>query len=104
MRRSGFGFGLFWLLLTILIAGGAAAIGYQAGASGTSVPIWVGLGFGFFGWLPFLFLILLLVGFLARPRWHGGHGTHGRERFEGRLRDWHRREHGEAPPEDKVSV
>ena len=108
MRR----FGLLWLVLTLVIAGGAAALGYQMGVSGTSVPIWVGFGLGFFGWFPFLLILLLLFAVLGRfgrfghRGWHGGYGRHGYGGMENRLRDWHQKEHGEKPEAstEKVSV
>ncbi len=103
-----FRFGLLWFVFTLVIAGGAAALGYQAGAAGTSVPVWVGLGLGFFGWFPFLLILFLLFGFLFRPwrrgHWKGHHGGHGRPPFEDRMREWHSKEHGEAPKDQSVTV
>jgi hypothetical protein len=61
---------------------------------------------------PFLFIgLLFLIGgiFRGAGRWggHGPRGTYGpgqwneegRKRFEERAAEWHRRQHGDAPPE-----
>ena len=64
---------------------------------------------GFFLFPLFLFGAFLLIGgiFRGAGRWGrggpNGHGPgpwneEGRRRFEERAREWHRREHGEAPP------
>jgi hypothetical protein len=64
---------------------------------------------GFFLFPLFLIGTFFLVGGIVRGggRWgHGGPGGHGpdpwneegRRRFEERAREWHRHEHGEAPP------
>ena len=113
MRR---GFGLAWIAVTGLIAGGAAYFSYQAGlsqglatklpAGGAGVPpYWYGYGphwgFGFFGFFWFLLLLLLFFG-LARGfgRWGRHCGRHWG--YEERLREWHREAHeqpaaGETP-------
>ena len=116
-----FAFGLLWILLTLVIAGGAAAYAYHLGTLATVAAAggggyivhpyggywgW-GPGFGFFpfGFLFPLFFILLLVSFLRPRRWYGGpgmyghHDEHRRQRFE----EWHRQAHGEAPAADPRS-
>ncbi len=115
-----FGFFLVWALLTLLIAGGAAGIAYNAGtmaavsaASGGAYlvhPYW-GYGFGFFpffGLFPlfgFLFFLLILFWiFGGRRRWYGGgwQGGYGPQGPHGHgvppaFEEWHRRAHGEQP-------
>ena len=61
---------------------------------------------GFFLFPLFLFGAFFLIGgiFRGAGRWGGhGHGPgpwneEGRRRFEERAREWHQREHGDAPP------
>ncbi len=64
---------------------------------------------GFFLFPLFLFGAFFLIGgiFRGAGRWgrHGPHGhgpgpwnEEGRRRFEERAQEWHRREHGDAPP------
>jgi hypothetical protein len=105
--------------LTLLIIGGAAAIGigaYNAGvahgiaesgrliaapAAGTPyVYVWPRpWGVGFFPFFPILFLVLFFFvvrGLVWRGRWHGG----GRYRYDGippMFEEWHRRAHAERP-------
>lgn len=118
-----FAFGLLWVLLTLVVAGGAAAYAYHLGtlatvsaAAGGGYVVhpyggywgWgPGFGFGFFpfGFLFPLFFILLLFWLLRPRRWHGGpggpwhHDEHRRHHFE----EWHRQAHGEAPPPEPRS-
>jgi hypothetical protein len=61
---------------------------------------------GFFLFPLFLFGTIFLIGGIARGagRWGGhGHGPgpwneEGRKRFEERAGEWHRQQHGDAPP------
>jgi uncharacterized BrkB/YihY/UPF0761 family membrane protein len=111
-------FAVVWGLLTALIAGVAAYIGYSAGlatkvattAGGPEgvVPYhYYGVGFGFFPFFGFFFFLLLLF-FIFRPRrwgWgghygmRGGYGPGGPGGLEDRLSDWHKKAHSteEAP-------
>lgn len=109
-----FAFGLLWVLLTLFIAGGAAAYAYHLGtlatvsaAAGGGYLVhpyggywgWgPGFGFGFFpfGFLFPLFFILLLF-WLLRPRRYG-HWHHHDEHRRQHLEEWHRQAHGETPP------
>lgn len=116
-----FGFGLIWLLVTLLIAGGAAAFAYHLGTLATvsaagDGAYWVhpyAYGFfPFFGIFPFFgfLLFIALLFFLFRPRrWYGGgygpggHRGYGPRDWQGGVppafEEWHRRAHGEAPQE-----
>jgi hypothetical protein len=108
MRR---GFALFWTLATAVIATVVGFFSYQAGwAAGLATKVPEGAVapyyyygphfFGFFGLIPLLLLILLLA-FIFRggrrrgPGYWGGRPTH----IEDRLQEWHRRAHGEEPPQ-----
>jgi hypothetical protein len=119
-----FGFGLVWLLVTLLIAGGAAAFAYHLGTLATVTaasdgaylvhPYAYGF-FPFFGLFPLIVFVLfiLLVARLFRPRrwgggWYGrggpqGHHGQGPRDWQGGLppmfEEWHRRAHGETAPE-----
>lgn len=115
------GFGLLWLLATLLIAGGAAAIAYQAGtmvAIGSAangaylVHPWIGYGYGFFPFFPlfpffgFLFVVLLLFWAFRAARWsrggwYGPRGGYGPPDWHHNVppafEEWHRRAHDETP-------
>jgi hypothetical protein len=108
MRR---GFALFWTLATAVIATVVGFFSYQAGwAAGLATKVPEGAVapyyyygphfFGFFGLIPLLFFILLLA-FIFRggrrrgPGYWGGPPSH----IEDRLQEWHRRAHGEEPPQ-----
>ncbi len=111
--------GLFGLVLTIAIAIGIGAIGYNAGLaqgladSGRAVVPFYGAPFGFgFGFLGLLFPLLFLFLFFGLARalfWRGpwkggaGYGPHQWGDRERMLEDWHRRAHGEAPAADRSS-
>lgn len=116
------GFGILWLLLTLLIASVVGVAAYQAGVGaalshpGVAPPYdygygWAwGFGFGAFHLLGFLFFLLLVI-FLFRlafrpwlgggrhrggwygPGGRGGYPPHVQSAFE----DLHRRAHGETP-------
>ena len=115
------GFGILWLLLTLLIAAGGGIVAYQAGvathvpaaAEGAPyygyAPFWA---FGFFGifhlfgLLFFLFLLFVLLRFAFMGRrwrggpggWRGGPPDAMRERMRERFEEMHRQAHGEEPP------
>ncbi|TME14581.1 MAG: hypothetical protein E6I70_15120 [Chloroflexi bacterium] len=120
-------FALIWGAFTLLIAGIAGFIGYQAGlashvatsSGAVEGPGAEGWGFGFFGFIPFLLVILLLVAIFRRPRWYGGGpwmhgrggwgGPGGPGGLESKLQDWHQKAHekptpGAQPPEDAARV
>jgi hypothetical protein len=107
------------LAISVLVLGGAAAIGigaYNAGvaqgiaesgrliaappAAAPYVYVWPRpWGFGFFPFFPLLFFFLFFFvvrGLLWRGRWHGG----WRYRYEGvppAFDEWHRRAHAGTP-------
>ena len=106
MRR---GFGLIWLFGTALIAGVASYFAYGAGwtagvatklPAGSTVPYYLYgphpyFGFGFVWFLLFLLFIFWLFRRMAGfGRWNGG----GRQRFDDRMRDWHRQAHEQQTP------
>lgn len=117
MRR---GFGIFWVVLTGIIAGAAAWFAYNAGLaanvanSGHGTVIVEGGGFGF-GFFPLFLIILLLLLVFRRRRWGGywggrgwnghGRGWDGNRQWEvppvidEKLRSWHDKAHGTTPPE-----
>jgi hypothetical protein len=110
------GFGLFWALATLVIAGIVAAIAYHAGQTATVVttapgstvvyPGYYG-GFGFFPLFGLLFFVIILFALFRRPWGHGWGGYYSRHGGSGegsvppmidaRLKDWHQRAHGETP-------
>jgi hypothetical protein len=116
------GFGILWLLLTVLIAAGVGVAAYQAGlathvpAAGAGAaypyygfaPFWAFGIFGLFhlfGLLFFLLLVFLLLRFAVFGRgrggpggWQGGPPEAMRERMRERFEEMHRRAHGEEPP------
>jgi len=126
MRR---GFGLVGLLATIIFVVIVGVIAYNIGWSdgvnthlpaatndGTVAPYYGphyrgGPGFGFFGIFWFLLILfgifwlfrIAFWGFGARRFWGGGYGRgwgHGPgQTFEERAQEWHRRQHGEQPPQ-----
>lgn len=82
-------------------------------------PGWGGPGFGIFGIFFFLFVLfgiffllrLLFWGFMGRAMmgggwgggwghrgWGYGPGGQGRQSFEERVQEWHRKQHGEQSP------
>jgi hypothetical protein len=102
-----FAYNLGWSngVATHLPAGAAGAPPYYYGA-----PFGAGLGFGFFGFLWFLLILfgvfwILRLAFFGRRYWGGGWGGWGPGGGPGnpgptreeRMREWHRRAHGEAP-------
>ncbi|OLC01433.1 MAG: hypothetical protein AUI15_05660 [Actinobacteria bacterium 13_2_20CM_2_66_6] len=124
MRR---GFGLIWLVVTVIIVATVGVIAYQAGwsegfgqhlpaADGTTgvapYPYYYGYGphfFGFgwiFGLLFFLFILWLLFRVARFGMW-GGRGGYGGWKhhssggvppaIDERMREWHQRAHGEQP-------
>lgn len=112
-----FGFFLIWALLTLLIAGGAAAFAYNLGTmaavtaangGGYLVHPYLGYGFGFFPFFPlfgFLFFVLILFWIFGGRRrwygggWYGGYGPYGQHPHgvPPAFEEWHRRAHGEQP-------
>ena len=130
-RRRGFGL-LFWIIGILLLVG-VGVLAYNAGVSqglaesgrvvdpdGYRGPYidGPGFGFGFFGLLfPILFILLLFAlakAAFGRP-W-GGHGPYydrpgpwmgGPGGWQGApppmFEEWHRRAHGEAPPEGSAT-
>ncbi len=110
------GFLLIWGLATAAIASAAGFFSYQAGwAAAAAAKLPEGApayyydgphAFGFFGIIPLLFFILLLVFLFRAARWGrggwgpGGHrgGPGGKSYMEERLQAWHRQAHGEAEP------
>ncbi len=125
MRR---GFGLIWLALTLVIAAVVGVVSYQAGVAtqlpaGAAVPPYYYephfFGFGLLGLLFFLFLLFVLFRLASFGRWGGGGWKHGGYRggvppaIEERMREWHKRAHGDQasdsgtpppPPPDQRSV
>ncbi len=96
------GFGLFWGIVTLLIAGAVGAVAYLAGlATANTAGTYAGLGFGFaFFWLlPILFVLLIVFGVLrGRRGWYGARGMYGRA-FRGMpptFDHWHQRAHAES--------
>ena len=106
------------------VANGLAQNIQAAGAAGKTVqpypypyygmPFARGFGFPGFGFLGCLFPLFLLFVFFGLMRvifWHGPrdwrhhrmHGHHGdwEEGVPPMFAEWHRRAHGEAPPEEK---
>jgi hypothetical protein len=119
MRR---GFGLIWLVLTLVIVAVVGAVSYQAGVA-THLPEAAALtpnyyyephffGFGLFGLLFFVFLLFLFFRVARFGRWggggwggggwkHGGYGGGVPPAIEERMQEWHKRAHGEpatTPP------
>ncbi|MBA2254272.1 MAG: hypothetical protein H0W07_04060 [Chloroflexi bacterium] len=105
------------LAVVLLIGGIGYAIGLGAGAAGVPVVagapvVYAGHGFGLFGLLvPILLIVLLLAAFSGRRgggHWRRGYGPggwygsgDGRDvppPFEPMLESWHRRAHGDSEP------
>ena len=130
MRR---GFGFLWVAVTTILLVVVGVVAYQAGWSeGAATHVSDGVtaaapyyyygphffGFGLFGLLFFLFLLFVLFRIAAFGRgWgYGGWGRGGYGRGYGgsippgideRMREWHKRAHGEpepAPPSDTKTV
>jgi len=111
MRR---GFSLFWVVLTLAIAGIVGVLSYQAGVA-TQLPAGAALppyyyephfaGFGLFGILFLVFIVFLLFRIFAFGRWGGGHGGWKHRGYGGgvppaideRMQEWHKKAHGEQP-------
>ena len=113
MRR---GFALAWTLFTALIAGVSAYIAYGAGwAAGVATKVPDGAAAIYpppyyydYGWHPFGFigfLFFLLIGFvflrlLFFRGWYGRRFGHGSNRFE----EWHRSQHEQQQPPTTTTV
>jgi hypothetical protein len=116
--NRGRGFGLLWLILTVLIAGVVGVVAYQAGvathlpqvAPGATAPYYVFwphfFGFGF-GLIPLLLIVLLLFALFRRPWFYGprgyGHHRDAPPGVEERFREWHERAHGGGAPAEPPS-
>lgn len=99
--------GLLWGIATLLIVGMVAAVAYLAGVAAGGTAHAVGLGFGFFWLLPFLFIL-----FLVSRVFRGGRGWYGRGWYGARgmydrgprgvppmFDQWHQQAHGQTPAE-----
>lgn len=104
-------FVLLWGVATLLVVGLVATVAYQAGlsaqlatAGGTYVVAPHVVGFGFFGLLPLLFILLIVFGLFRVGRgWYGRgwYGMYGRG-YRGlppTFDQWHRQAHGQPPVE-----
>ena len=110
MRR---GFGLIWLVVTVIIVATVGVIAYQAGwsegfgqhlpaADGTTgvapYPYYYGYGPHFFG---FGWIFGLLFGMWGGRGGYGGWKHHSSggvpPAIDERMREWHQRAHGEQP-------
>jgi hypothetical protein len=110
-------FGFIGIIATLVIAAVAGVIGYNlglgagldAGTGATGPVVYAPWGFGGFGILLFILLVILVIGAFRRAAWGGYHhyGPRGWGEHAGRdlppmadsmLQEWHRRAHSEASP------
>jgi hypothetical protein len=117
MRR---GFGLFWALVTIVIASLTGWFAYNAGLAANIAneghgTVVVANGYGGFPFFPIVLLILFLAFMFRRRRWGGywggrgwsghGHGWDPNQKWEvppvidEKLKTWHEKAHGTTPAE-----
>lgn len=106
-------FGLLRGIVTLLVLGLVAAVAYQAGVAaggGYGVAphvVGLGIGFGFFWLLPFLFILFLVFGIFRAGRgwygrgWYGARGMYDRgyRAVPPTFDQWHRQAHGQTPAE-----
>ncbi len=106
-------FGLLRGIVSLLVLGLVAAVAYQAGVAAGGAygvaphVVGLGIGFGFFWLLPFLFILFLVFGVFRVGRGWYGRGSYGpRGMYDRGYRavppmfdQWHQQAHGQAPAE-----